>query len=121
MKRRDNGFTLLEILVALAIAGGTLVLIAAAVSGSLNRSGRAEVDSRLERAAESKLAEWTSGVDLQREGALAGFAGCRWEIRTSPESGPVKRLQRVSVVITGPDGARLLERAELLHGPPGPR
>jgi prepilin-type N-terminal cleavage/methylation domain-containing protein len=121
MPRSASGFTLLEILVALAIAAGALVLVTAAVSGSLKRSAQAEVDGRLERAAESKLAEWTSGLDAQREGALAGFDGHRWEIRMSAEPGPLKRLQRVTLSIYGPGGARLLERSELLHGTPGPR
>jgi prepilin-type N-terminal cleavage/methylation domain-containing protein len=113
--RRDRGFTLLEILVALAIAAGTLVLVTAAISDSLRRSAKAEVDGRLERAAESKLAEWTSGLDAHREGALAGFDGHRWEIRTAAEPGPVKRLQRVTLTIHGPGGEKLLERAELVR------
>ncbi|HEX7900572.1 MAG TPA: prepilin-type N-terminal cleavage/methylation domain-containing protein [Planctomycetota bacterium] len=117
----NKGFTLLEILVALAIAAGSLVLVTAAVAGSLKRSAGAEVDARLERAAESRLAEWTSGLEAQREGALAGFDGHRWELRTSPEPGVLSRLKRVTLAVYGPGGAKVLERSELLHGPPGPR
>ncbi len=122
MKRRDRGFTLLEILVALAIASGSLVLIAAAVSDSLKRSAKAEVDGRLERAAESKLAEWTSGLEAQREGALAGFDGHRWELRTSADTAAgLKQLHRATLAVYAPGGAKLLERSTLLHGPPGMR
>ena len=122
MKRCDKGFTLLEILVALAIASVSLALVSAAVSGSLRRSARAEVDARLERAAESKLAEWTSSLEAQREGPLAGFDGHRWELRSSPECGSgLKQLHRATLIVTGPGGGTVLERATLLHGPPGPR
>ncbi len=120
MKRRVSGFTLLEILVALAIAAGALVLVTAAVAESLKRSATADVEGRLERAAESKLAEWASGLESRREGALTGFDGHRWEIRTSAEPGAVKRLQRATLRVYA-GLTKVLERSELLYGVPGAR
>ena len=121
-KRSDRGFTLIEVLVALAIASGALVLILSANNASLRRSARASVDERLERAAESKLSEWLTGAERTTEGALAGLDGHRWEIRSSLEpQAPLRRLRRVKFSVTGPGGAKALEWSRLVHAGEGPR
>jgi prepilin-type N-terminal cleavage/methylation domain-containing protein len=120
--RRRGGFTLIEVLVALAIASGALVLILSAANASLRRSVRAGLDSRLDRAAESKLSEWLSGAERGTEGPLAGFADHRWEIRSAIESvPPLRQLRRVTFTVAGPGGARVLEWPSLLHMGEGPR
>jgi len=119
MRRNRRGFTLIEVMVALAVAGGTLVLVLSANAASLRRSAEAGHRARLERAAEGKLAEWCAGIETAREGALAGFDGHRWEIREEADrAGGLKRLRRVTLVVRGD---AVLERSILLHGPPGVR
>ena len=115
-RKRDSGFTLIEILVALAVAGGALVLVLSANAASLERGLRARVDSRLERAAESKLAEWRIGAESSLEGPLPGFDGHRWRIRKDAEKDRSRRLARVTLQIEGADGRPLLERSELVQG-----
>lgn len=112
MKRRpDRGFTLIEVLVALAIAGSAMVLILAANQTSTRRSLAARNAARLERAAETKLAEWSAGIETALKGPLAGFDGYRWEIVVSAaELSCPKRLTSVTIVVRSPDGTRLLER-----------
>jgi prepilin-type N-terminal cleavage/methylation domain-containing protein len=122
MNRRDRGFTLLEVLVALAIAAGALVLVAGAVATSERRSVKAEVEARLEREVESVLSAWTGGLESHYEGKLAGFDGYRWSVRLAPEpDGVLRRLQRVHLTVVGAAGEQVLVRDVLLHGGPGIR
>jgi prepilin-type N-terminal cleavage/methylation domain-containing protein len=112
-KGAERGFTLIEVLVALAIAGGALVLILSANGASLRRSVEARVSERLQRAAESKMSEWKAGVDPSSEGPLPGFADHRWEIRSSREDlAGLRKLIRIRFSVSGPSG-RILEWTEL--------
>jgi prepilin-type N-terminal cleavage/methylation domain-containing protein len=112
-KRAERGFTLVEVLVALAIASGALILILSANGASLRKSVGARLSERLERAAESKFSEWKAGAERATEGSLPGFGGHRWEIRTAREDlAPLRKLLRIRFTVTGPSG-RVLEWAEL--------
>jgi prepilin-type N-terminal cleavage/methylation domain-containing protein len=116
-RRRRGGFTLVEVLVALAIASGALVLILSAATGSLRRTVHAGLSTRLERAAESRLADWQSGADRSTSGPLAGFLDHRWEIRTLPEPvSSLRGLRRVTLAVQGPDGRKVLEWSVLAYG-----
>ncbi|HLY08747.1 MAG TPA: type II secretion system protein [Planctomycetota bacterium] len=107
--RADLGFTLIEVLVALAVAGGALVLVLSANGASLRKSVQARVEERLIRAAESKFAEWQLGAERAAEGPLAGFDRHRWDVRVAREElGTLQKLSRVSFTVTGP-GGKLLE------------
>ena len=111
--RTDQGFTLVEVLVALGIAGGALVLILSANGASLRKSVDARVFERLERAAESKFLEWKSGAERTSGGALPGFSGYSWEVRKEREDlPPLRKLVRVHFAVIGP-GGRVMEWAEL--------
>src|SRR6266849_2922864 len=108
-KRADRGFTLVEVLVALAIASGALILILSANNASLRRSVKSRLLERVQRAAESKFSEWRAGVERASEGPLQGFEAYRWEVHTTAEStGALKRLSRVTFSVGTPDG-RILE------------
>ena len=103
--RAERGFTLIEVLVALAVAGGALVLVLSANGASLRKSVNARLEERLQRAAESKFAEWQIGAERAAEGPLPGFDKHRWEIRTAREDiAPLKKLSRVTFTVTGPTG-----------------
>jgi type II secretory pathway pseudopilin PulG len=115
-KRAEGGFTLVEVLVALGIAAGALILILSANGASLKKSVRARLDERMVRAAESKLAELRSGAEGASEGSLSGFDLHRWEVRTVREElSPLRRLDRLAFRVIGPSGEKLLEWAELRH------
>ena len=103
--RASRGFTLIEVMVALAIAGGALVLILSANGASLRKSVQARLEERIERAAESKFTEWQIGVERASEGPLPGFDRHRWEVRTAREDlVSLKKLYRMSFTVTGPEG-----------------
>jgi prepilin-type N-terminal cleavage/methylation domain-containing protein len=116
------GFTLIEVLVALAIASGALVLILCATTTSLRRGARARLEARLERASESKLSEWLAGAERYAQGSLAGFDGHRWEVQDHAELlAPIRTLRRVTLTVRGPDGERVLEWTRLVQGKEGLR
>jgi prepilin-type N-terminal cleavage/methylation domain-containing protein len=103
--RAERGFTLIEVLVALAVAGGALVLVLSANNASLRKSVRARLDERLERVAESTFAEWQIGAEHGSEGQLKGFEGHRWEVRSTKENiEPLKKVFRVTFSVVGPSG-----------------
>ena len=122
LKSKREGFTLIEILVALAIASGSLVLILSANNASLRRSARAALDERLERAAESKLSEWLSGAERSSEGPLVGFDGHHWEIRSVFEpQPPLHQLRRAIFTVSGPGGTKAIEWSRLIYTGENPR
>ena len=103
--RADRGFTLIEVMVALAVAGRALVLVLSANSASLRKSVQARLDERLERAAESRFSEWQLGAERASEGPLAGFDTHRWEVRVARlDLASLRRLSRVTFTVTGPAG-----------------
>src|SRR4051812_26361668 len=107
----ERGFTLIEVLVALAVAGGALVLVLSANGASLRKSVHARLDERIRRAAESKFAEWQIGAERASEGPLPGFDRHRWEIRAGREDiAPLKKLSRITFTVSGPAG-KVLEWA----------
>lgn len=110
----EGGFTLIEVMVALAIASGALILILSANGASLRKSVRAQEDVRVLRAAESKLAELHLGIERSAEGPLPGCDGLRWESRSAREEGlPLKGLTRLTFVVRTPDGSKRLDWSEL--------
>src|SRR5688572_12315249 len=113
---REGGFTLVEILIALAIASGSLILILSSNVASLKRSVQSRMQERLDRAAESQLAEWLAGIESAREGSLWGFDGHRWEIRSTPNGlSPLRMMKRVTLRVLAPDGSEILEWSTLRH------
>ena len=112
-KSAKAGFTLIEVMVALAIAGGALVLILTADGASLRKSAEARLAERLERVAESKFAEWKAGAERAAEGPIPGFDGLFWEVRSAREDmPPLRTLIRVRFLVRGP-GGQVLEWMEL--------
>ena len=112
--RADRGFTLIEVLVALAVASGALVLVLSATSAGFRRGTEARVEDRIRRAAQSKFAEWRIGSEKSTEGRLPGFESYRWEIVQSSERlSSVKALRRATLRVFAEGGAPVLELATL--------
>jgi prepilin-type N-terminal cleavage/methylation domain-containing protein len=112
-----GGFTLIEVMVALAIAGGALILILSANNASLRRSVEADERARVERAAESKLEEFALGREPGWQGNLTGMPGWRWSaVRESSFVVPLKRLKQVTFRVQRPDGSTELEWMRYQYG-----
>jgi prepilin-type N-terminal cleavage/methylation domain-containing protein len=106
----SQGFTLIEVMVALAIASGALVLILSANHSSLRRSEEAMADLRLTRALDSQLEACLSGSEPALQGELEGFPGWRWEVfRTPGLVGELRSLRRVVLGVYRPGGQKAAE------------
>lgn len=77
------GFTLIEVLVALAICAGSLVLLASVGNESLRRSLRARQAALLDEACRNTLSECACGAENAREGDLTDLPGWRWQVEVS--------------------------------------
>jgi general secretion pathway protein I len=101
---KHAGFTLVEVIVALAITAGALVLLACAGNESFRRSQRARQTAALEQLAESKLDEVLVGLERERRGEFAGHPGWSWEIEHSSASVEgLRNLERVTFRVFSPD------------------
>jgi type II secretion system protein I len=118
-KRR--GFTLVEVMVALGITAGALILLLSANRNVLQRSMRARDRIQVERACESKLDEVLSGAETSMNGQFERLAGYAWSIQQeTAELESVTKLQRVTFQVNGPSGlafARTFLRYGVLQAP----
>jgi len=109
-RRNERGFTLIEVLVALGIAGGALLLVLSANNASLRRSAGSREDLRLVRAAESKYEEIVLGFDRSLSGELEGLPGWRWEVfRTKTYVSQLKKMKHLQFVVYRPDTSKAFE------------
>ena len=108
---RPGGFTLIEVLVAFAIAALSLATLMRIFGTGLESARISEAQSRATMVAESRLA--AIGVErLLVAGESAGETedGYRWRVVASPladdAAGPVIRYEVTVVVAWGPEGER---------------
>lgn len=103
--RIAGGFTLIEVIVALAIAAGSLVMLASVGNESLRRDLRARQAALLEQACQNKLAECSCGAEAGREGELSSLPGWRWEVEFEAVSmDEVLGLERVTLRVRSTEG-----------------
>ena len=98
---RQNGFTLLEVLVALVILGLALMFLNSTVSNSLLRADRIEDEDRAVTLADNVLASLGRDLPL-RTGTFEGKEGnLTWRLVVSPEMGQstVIPLDQVDLII----------------------
>ena len=85
---RRAGFTLVEIIVALAILALSLSAILPAISDALWRTSEAEAQAEAASLARSLLAEAGSAVPLSNGSATGQFGnGFRWRLQVTPYGG----------------------------------
>ena len=103
--RQRRGFTLAEVLVALGITAGSLILLLSANNESLRRSLRSRHAARMEQLCESKLDEISSGAERSRHGELAGMPGVTWDVdRSRAGVEGLEGLERVTLRVRGAAG-----------------
>jgi general secretion pathway protein I len=106
MRRRERGFTLLELLVAAAILGIAVAALLGGLSASMNNAALAFDYDRAALASKQKMEELLAAPDLPRFQDLSGelAPGLAWRARMTPFDLPLG---------LGP-GAPVLDRVELL-------
>ena|SRR5882672_497360 len=103
--RTDKGFTLVEVLVALAIAGGALLLLISSSIASFRKCTETRTRERLLRVSESKFAEYKVGAERMTSGSLPGHPTHSWAVRTSHEDlAPLQKLVRISFLVRDQTG-----------------
>ncbi|GAB2493548.1 prepilin-type N-terminal cleavage/methylation domain-containing protein [Pseudoxanthomonas sangjuensis] len=93
IRRRQSGFTLIEVIVAFALLAGALTILVGALSNSSRQVRAADDASRATLHAQSLLAQVGVGEILQpgrREGEFDGGA-LRWELQVEPYVDPARR------------------------------
>lgn len=92
-RRRQSGFTLIEVIVAFALLAGALTILVGALSNSSRQVRAADAASRATLHAQSLLAQVGVGEVLQpgrREGEFDGGA-LQWELKIEPYADPARR------------------------------
>jgi len=104
---RRSGFTLVEIIVALAILALSLNVILPAISDALWRTGEAEAQAEAASLARSLLAQAGSALALKGGAAAGQFDnGFRWQLQVTPygsadQAVPARAYRVVAEVIWG--------------------
>ena len=100
MGKTSAGFTLVEVIVALAIAAGALIILLSANNSSLASSTRSRNDAKVHLALESKLDELRAGVETSTGGELAACPSWEWraERESVAEADDIKHLKRITLV-----------------------
>ena len=85
LRRREAGFSLLEVLVAFAVLSLTLAVILRIFSQGLDRLGESDAYARAVTLAESKMAEAGAGIPFEEgETGGEGEGGLRWRMVLAP-------------------------------------
>lgn len=102
--RRPGGFSLLEMLVAIAIAAMTLIALYHASGGSVRAAAEADHQTRAIIAAESLLAlhQSVGSAGVRADGRFEN--GMHWQISSTPLEDTsdvnVQRMQRIVITVT---------------------
>jgi len=114
IKQRSIGFTLIEVIIALAIAGSSLILLLTANQESLRRSMRSRERASVEMLAESKLAEIRCGAEQASSGVFEGQPNLRWLVSTSDaEIEDIDHLERLTLTVE--DGSDVVKSLTMLR------
>jgi len=118
MTRSKRGFTLVEVMVALGIAAGALVLLLSANRESLRRSVNSRSHARLDQLAQSKLDELRLELEQNRSGGFPELAGYQWDV-AEENSGieNVKALKRIELRIRNSEGRTIQTLQAFVYRP----
>lgn len=104
LPRKVRAFTLIEVIVALAIASGALIMLLSVNSACLQKSVHARQARTLDQSCESALDQWLCGDRKAGRGDLDGMPGWRWEVRVDQQGAfELKGVHRVTLTAYGPE------------------
>lgn len=117
VRSRGGGFTLLEVVVALGVLAGALLLVGASQREGVARGARAREALGVLASAESKFAECVGGIERAPSGELPDRPGYRWEFFRTPSTvAGLKRLGRVRFVVRDLEGGKVFDWEGFVHG-----
>lgn len=108
-RRHTRGFTLLEVLVALAIFAIVAAVVLTAAGRSLNNAGRLEALTLASWIADNRLTELQlqqPAPGLGREDQAIEFAGRRWQMLSEVETSGTPGLLRIRVWVAAAEPRR---------------
>ena len=108
-RRHTRGFTLLEVLVALAIFAIVAAVVLTAAGRSLNNAGRLEALTLASWIADNRLTELQlqqPAPGLGREDQAIEFAGRRWQTLSEVETSGTPGLLRIRVWVAAAEPRR---------------
>jgi prepilin-type N-terminal cleavage/methylation domain-containing protein len=106
MSARRPGFTLIEVLVALGIAAGALVLLMSANHETMRRTLRAHQHSHIEDLIESKAGEIRAGIEVAPRGTFEGMPDWSWLVSRSPaQIEGLSTVVEVTLTVLAPGGS----------------
>lgn len=119
--RRSDGFTLIEVLVALAIVSFALSAMAATMVQMLNAANTMRDRTYASWIAHNKVTEMRLGNTLPKVGSSSGetkYAGVDWEWRAVVAETGVENLYRIDVSISFPGQEPLMRPVTGFIGEP---
>ena len=123
----ERGFTLVELLVSLAILTIALAVLFGAISSSLDRTRRSRDDAVASSLVQSLLTRANAGPVAPGDADGAYSNGFRWHLSVKRYGGTddakARHMSayRVRATVSWPDGARSLSALRLVPPPPKPQ
>jgi general secretion pathway protein I len=117
-----RGFTLVEVMVALAIAALGLAAVAASVSQMVDAAMTMQQRSYANWIAQNKIAELRLANVVPEVSSTSGqtqYAGLEWEWRANISETGVENLYRVDVTVSQPGSDEILRTISGFIGEPG--
>jgi general secretion pathway protein I len=117
-----RGFTLIEVMVALAIAALGLAAVAASVSQMVDAAVSMQQRSYANWIAQNKIAELRLANIVPEVSSTSGqteYAGIEWEWRATISETGVENLFRVDVTVSQPGSDEILRTVSGFIGEPG--
>ena len=117
-----RGFTLIEVMVALAIAALGLAAVAASVSQMVDAAMSMQQRSYANWIAQNKIAELRLANVVPEVSSTSGqtqYAGLEWEWRANVFETGVENLYRVDVSVSQPGSEEILRTVSGFIGEPG--
>lgn len=103
--RRLMGFTLIEVIVALAIAATAMVLLLSVNHESLARSFSSRERARVTDAAQSKWESINAGLETGSQGTFDSLPGWVWSVHKEDQRlDALKSIERTTFQVVSPSG-----------------